>query len=135
MYVAMSTNNFQLSIMSKCLAKHIITKVSFKITIWKTHVYFDIRWPWRWNQYFYLGIWNYNRSKIIVLPTFLLATRLNSQNANETEFINEHWHINLYMNIGIPIGIIEVSTQRKWSFLNLFQFLTRLLTFQVPETL
>ena len=33
------TFTFQLSIMSKFLAKHISTKVCFKITIRKTHVY------------------------------------------------------------------------------------------------
>jgi len=75
--------------MSKWLAKHISTKVSFNITIRKTHVYIEIRWTWILNQYFYLGIWNDDRTKIIVLPSFQLATRLNSQNTNETEFINE----------------------------------------------
>ena len=34
-------------------------------------------------------------------PSFQVATRLNPQNTNETEFINEIRHINLYMNIGI----------------------------------
>jgi len=42
-----------------------------------------------------------DHTKIIVLPSFQIATPLNSQNTNETEFINELWHINLYMNIGI----------------------------------
>ena len=37
---------FQYSIMSKWLAKHISTKVTFKITIRKRHVYIDIGWPW-----------------------------------------------------------------------------------------
>jgi len=95
------TFNFQFSIMSKWLAKHIITKVSYKITIRKRQVYIDIRWPWKWNQCFYLGIWNDDRTKMIVLPSFHLATRLNCQNTNETEFINELWHINYFMNIGI----------------------------------
>ena len=111
----MTTINFQFSIMSKWLAKHISTKVSFKITIRKTHVYIDIRWTWIWNQFFSLGIWKDDRTIMIVLPSFQLATRLNSQNTNETEFINELWHINLYMNI--------VSTQRKWSFLIYFSSL------------
>jgi len=87
--------------MSKWLAKHISTKVSFKITIRKRHVYLEIGRPWIWNQCLYLGFWNDDRTKILVLPSFQLATRLNSQNTNETEFINEIWHINLYMNIGI----------------------------------
>jgi len=89
------TINFEISIMSKGLAKHISTKVSFKITIRKRRVYIDIRWPWIWNQYFYLGIWNVYRNKMIVLHSFQIATRLNSQNTNETEFIKELWHINL----------------------------------------
>jgi len=50
---------------------------------------------------FYLGIWNDDRTKMIVLPSFQLATRLNSQNTNETVFIIERWHINFFMNIGI----------------------------------
>ena len=92
---------FQLSIMSKWIAKLISTKVSFKITIRKIHVYIDIGWPWIWNNWFYLGIRNDDRNKMIVLPSFQLATRLNSQNTNETEFIIELWHIHLFMNIGI----------------------------------
>ena len=80
------TFTFQVSIISKWLAKHIRTKVSFKITIKKRYVYTDIRWPWKWNQYFYMGIWEDDRSKIILLPTFHLVTRLNSQNRKETIF-------------------------------------------------
>jgi hypothetical protein len=76
----------------------------------------------------YIWIWNDDRSTIIVLPSFQLVTRLNSQNRNENVFINEYCHINLYMNILSPNGIIEVSTTRIWSFFTLFQFLTRLKT-------
>jgi len=65
---------------------------------------------------FYLGIWNNYHTKIIVLPSFQLATRLNSQNTNKTEFINELWHINCIWLLLFPIGIIEVSTPRKWLF-------------------
>ena len=71
------TINFQLTIMSKWLAKHISTKVSFKITIRNRHRYVDIGWLWIWNQCFYLGIWNDDRTKLIVLPSFQLATQLN----------------------------------------------------------
>jgi len=39
------TFNFQFSIMSKLLAKHIITKVSYKITIRKRYVYIEFGWP------------------------------------------------------------------------------------------
>ena len=64
-----------------------ITQVSFEITIRKRHVYIDILWPWKWNQYFYLGIWEDERSKIIFLLSFQLVTRLNSQNRNETSLL------------------------------------------------
>ena len=96
-----TTINFQFSIMSKRRAKHIITKVSIKITIRKRYVYIDIGWTWIRNQCFYLGIWNVDYNEMIILPSFQLATRLNSQNKIETEFINEIWHNNLFMNIGI----------------------------------
>jgi hypothetical protein len=124
---------FQLSIMSKWLPKLIITKVSFKSTIRKRHVYIDTHWPWIFNQYFYLGIWNNDRTKMIVLPSFQLATRLNSQNSYETAFQNEMRHINLYMNIGI-------SNWHNWCYdptrLRFFYFISVLYTItdlQAPE--
>jgi hypothetical protein len=103
-------------------------KDSFKFIIRKRHVYIDIGWPWIWNQYFYLGIWNDDCTKIKVLPSFQLVTPINSQNRNETDFINVVCLIILYMNIGI-------SNWHHWSFdptnmmfFTLFQFLTRFLT-------
>ena len=122
------TINFHLSIMSKWLAKHISTKVSFKITVRKTHVYIDILWPWIWNQYFYLGIWNDDDTKIKVLPSFQLVTRINSQNRNESVFINVLWHIILYMNIGISNCLKWSFDPTNMNFFTLFQFLTRFLT-------
>jgi len=91
---------FQFSIMSKWLAQHISTKVSFKITTRNRHVFIDIFWHCIWNLCFHLGIWNDNRTKMMVLPSFQVATRLKSQNTNEAEFINEIWHIKFYMIIG-----------------------------------
>ena len=121
------TMNFQLSIMTKWRAKHISTKVSFKITIRKRYAYTDIGWTWIRKQCFSLRIGNDDHTEMIVLPLFQLATRLNSQNKNETEFINEIWHFNLYVWILVfPIGIIEIYTSRK-RFFNSFQSLTRLL--------
>ena len=117
------TFTFQFSIMSKRLAKHINTKVSFKITIRKSHVYTDIRWPWKWNQYFYLGIWEDERSKIILLPTYQLVTRLNSQNRNETILLMISDTLICIWILAFPIGIIQVSTPRKWSFLLYFSTL------------
>jgi hypothetical protein len=43
------------------------------------------------------------------LPSFHVATRLNSQNTNETELINEVWHIKLFINVGI-------CNWHKWNF-------------------
>jgi len=100
-HVAMSNNQFSDLDNVQMTCQTIITKVSFKITIRKRHVYIDIGWLWIWNQCFYLGIWNDDRTKKIVLHSFHLATRLHSQNTNETEIINELWHINLFMNFGI----------------------------------
>ena len=75
---------------AKITPKHISTKVSFKFTIRKTHVYIDIGWPWIWNQYFYFGIWNDDRTKLIILQSFQLVTWINSQNGNETDFMNPY---------------------------------------------
>ena len=121
------TINIQLSILSKWLAKHISTKVSFKITLRKRPVYIDIGWLWIWNQCFYLGIWNVARTKMIVSPSFHHATRFNAQNANETEILmNSDTLIYLWMAVN-PIGILEFLTSRKYCFW-LCQFFTRLLT-------
>ena len=120
------TFTFQFSIMSKWLAKHISTKDSFKITIKKRHVYIDIHWLLKWNQYFYLGIWKDERSKIIYLPSFLLVTRLNSQKRNEKILLINSGTIICIWILAFTTGIIQDSTPRKWSFL--FQFLTQLLT-------
>ena len=127
------TISFQLSIMPKWLAKHISTKVSSKFTIRKRHVYIDIGWPWIGNQYFYLGIWNDDRTKIIVLPSFQLVTRINSQNRNETEFINV---VSLFCIriLVFPVGIIEVSNPRMWIFY-LISVPYTISDIQVPESL
>ena len=110
------TFTFQVSIMSKWLAKHISNKVSFKITIRKRHVHIDIRWPWKWNQYFYLWIREDECSKIIFLPSFQLVTRLNSQNRNETSLLMNSDTLICIWILEFPIGIIPVSTPRKWIF-------------------
>ena len=109
--------------MSKWLSKHITTKVSFKITIRKRHVYIDIRWPWKWNQYFSWGIREDELSKIIFFPSFQLVTRLNSQNRNETSLLMNSDTLIFIWILAFPIGIIQVSTSRKWSFLFYFSSL------------
>ena len=50
-------------------------KIPSKLLLGKDE-YIDIRWPLKWNKYFYLGIWEDERSKIIFLPSFQLATWL-----------------------------------------------------------
>ena len=121
------TFTFQVSIMSKWLAKHIRTKVSFKITIRRRHVYIEIRWPWKWNLYFYLLIWEDDRSKIIFLPSFQIVTRLNSQNRNETILLIISDTL-ICMNISISNWHNSRFDTTKMSFFILFQFLKRLLT-------
>jgi hypothetical protein len=98
-------------------------KVSFKITIRKRHVYIDIRWPCKWNQYFYLGIWEDERSKIIFLSSFQLVTRLNWQNGNETSLLIITDTLICIWILAFPIGIIQDTTPRKWSFLLYFSSL------------
>jgi hypothetical protein len=79
----------------------------------------------------FLGIWNDDRTNIIVLPSFQLVTRMNSQNRNETVFINVLWHINLYLNTGI-------SNWHNWSFdpmnMNFFLYFSSLHDFWPPST-
>ena len=110
------TINFQLSIMSKWLAKHISTKFKFKITIRKRHVYIYIPWPWIRNQYFCLGIWSVDRTNMILLHSFQLATRLNSRNIYESVFHNKSETLICIWIFVYPICIIEVTTPRDWSF-------------------
>ena len=97
-----------------------ITQVSFKITIRKRHVYIDILWPWKWNQYFYLTIWEDECSKIIFFSSFQLVTRLNSQNRNETSLLMNSETLICIWILAFPIGIFQVSAQRRWSFLFYF---------------
>ena len=71
-----------------------------------------------------MGIWEYERCKIIFLPSFQLVTRFNAQNRNETNLLmNSDTLICICMLLAIPIGIIQVSTTRKWSFLFYFSSL------------
>ena len=105
-----------------------ITQVSFKISIRKRHVYIDIRWPWKWIQYFWLAICEDETSKIIFFPSFQLVTRLNSQKKNETSLLMNSDTLIIIWILVFPIGINQVSTTRKWIFFTLFQILSRLLT-------
>ena len=116
------TFTFQVSIISKWLTKHISTKVSFKNTITKRHVYIDIRWTWKWNQYFYLGIWEDEHSKKYFC-FFLLVSRWNSQKRNETNLLMNSDTLICIWILAFPIGIIQVSTPRKWIFLLSFNSL------------
>jgi len=75
-----------------------------------------------------LGIPNDDRNKMIVLPTFQVATRSNSQKKMKLCSIMNPDTLECLWILVFPIGIIEVSTSRKWYFWLLFHFLTRLLT-------
>jgi hypothetical protein len=123
---------FYVSIMSNWLAKHISTKVSFKITIRKRHVYIDIRWPWKWNHYFCMGIWEDEHTKIIFLPSFQLVTRLNSQYRNETSLLmNTDTFICLRI-LAFQIGTIQVSTPGNEIF---FLYFSSIHDYWLPTTL
>ena len=70
-----------------------------------------------------MGIWEDERCKIIYLHSFQLVTRLNSQNRNETSLLmNSDTLICIWILVFL-IGIIQVSTTRKWSFLLYFSSL------------
>ena len=122
------TINFRLSIMSKWLCQTHKYLSFFKITIRKRHVYIDILWPWKWNQYFYFRIWNDERTKIIFLNSFQLVTRLNPQNRNETILLLNSDTLFCILMFGISNWHKSSFDSTKMKFLTLFQFLTRLLT-------
>ena len=88
-YIYMSrcpTINFQVSIMSKWLPKHISTKVSFKITTLKdmfTLTFVDLEYDTSFSIW---DIWNHDRTLMLDLLLFQLATRLNSYNKYETDW-------------------------------------------------
>ena len=120
------TFSFQLSIMTKWLSNRISSKVSFKITLRRTYVYLDIRWPWIWTQFPYLGFRNFERSKTIFLPSCQLLTRLNSQNRNETSLLMNSDTL-IFMNIVISNWHNSSFDPHENVIFTLFQFLTRLL--------
>ena len=120
--------NFQLSIMTKWLDKHISTKLSFKITIRKdifTLTYVDLEYETNISSW---NIWNDDRTLPIDLLIFQLATSLYSQNTYETEIHNEICHINLYMNIDISNWHNWSYDPTKMNFVTLYKFFTQLLT-------
>ena len=121
-------NNFQLSIMSKCLPKHVSIKVSFKINIRKNMCTFTYDYVQYETSISIWDNWNDDRTKMIDLLSFHFATRINSQNKYKYNILNEPWHINLYMNIGISNWHNWRFDTTKMTFFTLFQFLTRLLT-------
>ena len=57
------------------------------------------------------------------LPSFQLVTRLNSQNRNETNLLMNSDTLKCIWILAFQIGIIQVLTQRKWSFLLYFSSL------------
>ena len=67
-------------------------------------------------------------TKIIVLLSFHLVSRKNSQNRNENVFINILWHITFYTNIGISNWHNCSFDPTNMKVFTLFQFLTWFLT-------
>ena len=51
------------------------------------------------------------------MPSIQLVTRLNSQNRNETNLLMNSDTLICIWILAFPIGIIQVSTPRKWSIL------------------
>jgi len=94
---------------------------------------FDKRLRCIWNSISRWLIWNDDRTKMIVSPSFQLATRLNSKNSCDTEIHVELWNINLYMNTGFSNSYFWSIEPTKMMFLPLFQFETRLLTSKHPK--
>ena len=99
--------------MSKWLANHINTNVFFKIAIRKRYVYIDIGWSWIWNQCSYLGIWNYDCKKMIVLPSFQRAIRLIHKTQMKLKLLTNSDTLICIWKLVFPIGIIEVLTSSK----------------------
>ena len=60
---------------------------------------------------------NDDRNLMTDLLLFQLATRLNAQNIYEPRFIMKSDTLIYIWILVFPIGIIEVTTPRKWSFL------------------
>ena len=58
-----------------------------------------------------------------ILPSFQLVTRLNSQNRNETSLLMDTDTLICKWILAFPIGVIQVSTPRKSSFLLYFSSL------------
>ena len=110
------TFNFQVSIMSKWLAKHKSTKVSFKITIRKRHVYNWHSLTLKMKPVILFWICEDELSKIIFLHSFQLVTRLYSQKRNEKSLLMNPDTLICKWILAFPIGIIQVSTSRKWIF-------------------
>jgi hypothetical protein len=106
----------------KMTCKHISTKVFFKLLLGIDM----LRWhtlTLNMKPVFLFGIWNDDHTKIIVLPTFQITTRLNSQNTNENVFIYELCHINLYMKIGVSNWLNWSFDPTKMKFFTLFHSL------------
>ena len=72
-----------------------------------------------------ISIWELEKMNVKnnIFPSFQLVTRLNSQNRNETSLLMNSDTLICIWIIAFPIGIIQVSTPRKWSFLLYFSSL------------
>ena len=128
------TFTFQLSIISKWTAKDISTKGSFKITEEKTcYHWFTLNLNKKpvflFGNLKWLSYWNNSFAFISARYT----VKFTKQKWNN--YINENWHINLYMDIGISNRHNWIFGSTKMKFFNSFHFLTLLLTFKYLKIL
>jgi hypothetical protein len=130
----LSCNHSSARKVPKTLAKHIRTKVSFKVTLWDRHVYIRYTFTLIRHRYYSWHIWNYVRTKIIVLPLFHFSTRLNSQNPHDNEIQNEFCHINFNRDNGISNWHIWSINPMKKRFL-FISVPYKITDLQTPETL
>ena len=121
------TFTFQVSIMTKWLAKHISTKISLKITIRKgrfTLTLVDLEYETS------ISIWEFEMMNVLNDIFDFISARYTIKFTEQkwNTFINGLWHINFYMNFGISNWHNSSFESTKLKFFTLFQFLTRLLT-------
>ena len=97
-YVAMSNIHFSGFDNAKWLPKHISIKVSFKITIRKRHIYMTFVDIENENSN---SIWEFEKMNVLKQYFCIFSARYTFKFTEEKwkKFINEIWHINLYMNI------------------------------------
>ena len=77
-----------------------------------------------------ISIWEFQKMNVQnnIFAFFSARFTIKFTELKRSKFINEHLHINLYMNISISNWHNSSFDSRKMNFFTFFQFLTRLLT-------